>query len=76
MSIWSKDNYFLLFKGAAMKLLILSAALWTLPAYAYLDPATGGFIIQGLVAIIAGAAMAGKLYWSKIKAFFKRFSGR
>ena len=40
------------------------------PAYAYLDPGTGSIILQALLGGIAGAMIAGRLYWSKIKSFF------
>jgi len=40
------------------------------PAHAYLDPGTGSIILQGLIATIAGALMAGRLYWQRIKHFF------
>jgi len=39
------------------------------PAYAYLDPGTSSIIIQMLLGGAAGAAVVGKLYWSKIKTF-------
>lgn len=39
-------------------------------AYAYLDPATGSIILQGLIAALAGIAVAGKLYWSRLKSLF------
>lgn len=42
------------------------------PTYAYLDPGTGSFIFQLIIAGLAGAAFAVKMYWSKIKAFFRR----
>ncbi len=45
--------------------------LWgTSPAYAYLDPGTGSIILQALLGGAAGALIAGRLYWSKIKSFF------
>lgn len=40
------------------------------PAYAYLDPSTGSAILQGLLAGIAGALAALKLYWQRVKHFF------
>ena len=40
------------------------------PRLAYLDPGTGSFIIQALIATLAGALIAVRTYWSKIKAFF------
>jgi hypothetical protein len=37
---------------------------------AYVDPGMGSFILQTLVAMIAGAAVAIHVYWTKIKEFF------
>jgi hypothetical protein len=37
---------------------------------AYLDPGTGSFVIQALVAAAAGLAVTLKLYWFRIKGFF------
>ena len=36
---------------------------------AYVDPGTGSFLLQALVAGLAGAAVAINVYWKKIKAF-------
>ena len=36
---------------------------------AYLDPGTGSFVIQALVAMLAGIAVAAKVYWQRIKGF-------
>ena len=44
-------------------------AIWSPPAYAYLDPGTGSILLQVILGGIAGAMVAGKLYWSKIKRF-------
>jgi len=38
--------------------------------YAYLDPGTGGYLIQVIVASIAGLGYLVKLNWKKIKSFF------
>ena len=43
-------------------------------AYAYLDPGTGSFIIQGLIAGFVGGLYALKIYWKKIKSFFSKTS--
>jgi hypothetical protein len=40
--------------------------------YAYLDPGTGSYIFQLIIAGIVGAAFLVKIYWKKIKAFFTR----
>lgn len=40
------------------------------PVWAYLDPGAGSFILQAIVAGIAGAAVAVSAYWRRIKRFF------
>ena len=35
---------------------------------AYLDPGAGSFMIQALVAALAGIAVTTRLYWTKIKS--------
>ena len=42
------------------------------PAYAYVDPGTGGLILQLLLGGVAGAAVVLKLYWEKVTGLFKR----
>jgi hypothetical protein len=37
---------------------------------AYIDPGAGSFVIQALVATLAGVAVMLRLYWRKVKAFF------
>jgi hypothetical protein len=39
---------------------------------AYLDPGSGSFILQLLIAALFGALFLVKVYWGKIKAFFGR----
>lgn len=39
-------------------------------AFAYLDPGTGSYILQILIAGILGASFAVKIFWGKIKTFF------
>lgn len=40
-------------------------------AYAYIDPGTGAFVLQFLLAGFFGAAFAIKLYWRNLKKFVK-----
>lgn len=40
------------------------------PANAYLDPGTGSYIIQVLIATFAGAILAVKMFWNNLKMFF------
>jgi len=44
-------------------------------AFAYLDPGTGSYIFQVLVAVFIGGLFTIKIYWQKIKDFvINRFS--
>lgn len=38
-------------------------------ALAYLDPGSGGLMLQALVAGVASAAVMGKVYWRRAKRF-------
>lgn len=53
-----------------------AAGLWANPAYAYLDPTTGSILLQGLLAGVAGLSVVLRLYWFRIKAFFRRLTGK
>jgi hypothetical protein len=48
---------------------LIISLLLAQPAYAYIDPGTGSMLLQGLIAAVAAAAVAIKLYWQKVKAF-------
>lgn len=39
-------------------------------AHAYIDPGTGSYILQLIIAGLVGALFVVKVYWKKIKAFF------
>lgn len=41
----------------------------TSSAHAYLDPGTGSMILQVLLGGVAGIALAGKLYWHRLRSF-------
>ena len=45
-------------------------------AYAYLDPGTGSFIVQMLVAAVASALLAVKIFWNSIVDFFRKIFGK
>lgn len=51
---------------------VMYAAVFTKPAYAYLDPGTGSLLLQGLIAGVAAVGAAGSMYYQQIKAKFKR----
>jgi len=44
--------------------------------YAYLDPGTGSYFLQLAIAALLGGLYAVKLFWKKIKAFFKNIFSR
>lgn len=45
------------------------------PAHAYIDPGTGGMLLQLLLGGVAGALVIVKLYWYRIKEGFQRTFG-
>ena len=45
-------------------------------AHAYLDPGTGSYIVQMIIAGLLGAAFAMKVFWMRIKGFFLRVFSR
>jgi hypothetical protein len=68
-------GYRILAKGLPMRsslvaLVLLLAAL-SIPstAYAYVDPGTGSYFLQILLAGLLGAAFAVRFYWRRIKSF-------
>jgi len=55
------------------KILIACSLLFidTQDAFAYLDPGTGSYIIQLIIALVVGAAFSVKMFWERIVIFFK-----
>jgi len=45
-------------------------------SYAYLDPGTGSYFFQLIIAVLLGGLFSIKLFWNKIKNFFKNFFSR
>jgi hypothetical protein len=56
--------------GIVSALALASLASWTPSAHAYLDPGTGSLILQSIIGLIAGALVAIRVYWGRIKMFF------
>lgn len=38
----------------------------------YLDPGSGSLIFQAMVAAFMAAGVTGRLYWRKVRGFFRR----
>ncbi len=54
----------------ALVLLVAFASLLPSRALAYIDPGTGSFLIQGLIAAVVGAGVAIRVFWSRIRRIF------
>jgi hypothetical protein len=46
------------------------------PSHAYIDPGTGSYVIQILIAAFISVGFAVKVFWRKIKAFFLKVFGK
>lgn len=46
------------------------------PALAYIDPGSGSFLLQMLLAALAGTAFYGRQIVARIRRFFRRIAGR
>ena len=40
-------------------------------AYAYIDPGTGSYVIQVIIASVVAAGFAVQMFWKRISGFFK-----
>jgi len=52
---------------------VLASLLLLIPAHnahAYIDPGSGSYILQLIIAGLLGAAFAVRIYWKRIKGFF------
>jgi hypothetical protein len=52
-------------------IIFMFSAIFAPKAYAYLDPGTGSYIYQMLIAAVIGGLFVIKMYWTKIVLFFK-----
>lgn len=58
---------------------IISIILFvTIPtmAFGYIDPGTGSYLLQILIATLLGSLLALKIFWQRIKTFFVNIIGR
>jgi hypothetical protein len=42
------------------------------PALAYIDPGTGSLVLQAIAGGVAAVAVTARLYWRRVKTFFRR----
>ena len=57
-------------------LILLLTLIPVRPVYAYLDPASASFIIHGLISALAAGVVALRLYWARLKKFFRWVRGK
>lgn len=55
----------------ALRILVFPVVIWK-AVWMYLDPGSGSFLIQILIAGLLGAGLALRAYWSKLFRLFKR----
>lgn len=56
--------------AAVLAALLIHPVLFVTDARAYLDPGTGSYILQMIIAGVLGAAFAVKIFWMRIRRFF------
>lgn len=59
-------------KKQILLLILIIVILIPKAAFAYLDPGTGSYVLQVVIALFIGAIYSVKIYWTKIKTFIKR----
>jgi len=66
------------FMHTRMMFTIFGMSIFMFPrtVYAYLDPGTGSYILQIILAAFVGAAFTIKIYWTKIKNVFANLFSR
>ena len=63
-------------KSPIVILALLISACWCENAYAYIDPSSGSYFLQMLLASLLGALFAVKMFWRRIKSFLVRLFSR
>ncbi len=61
-----------------LKIIFIVFSILLLPkiSFAYLDPGTGSYIYQLIIAGIVGASYTVKVFWGRIKTFFIKLSSK
>jgi hypothetical protein len=57
------------FKSTSAVLMALTLSLVPVPAFAYIDPGSGGAIISAIIGAIVACGLYLKSYWYKLKRF-------
>jgi len=57
---------------STVAILCILCVLMAAPAYAYVDPGTGGMLVQLVTGGVAGGLVLLRLYWGRLKTLFTR----
>lgn len=52
--------------------LVVLFFLFTPGIFAYIDPGTGSYLVQILIAALVSVSLGVKIFWKNIKSFFKK----
>jgi len=52
--------------------LVLGIGVLAGPAFGYIDPGTGSYILQVAIAFLIGLSFSIKVFWKRIGAFFRK----
>ncbi len=55
------------FAAVIIPVIIIAAGICVSDAHAYLDPGTGSYVFQVIIAAVLGIIVTIKIYWNKIK---------
>lgn len=56
-------------KAITLVILFLMTTFW---CYGYIDPGTGSYVVQVLIAAFVGLSVGVKVFWKNIKDFFTK----
>jgi len=54
-------------------MLVVFSVVFPRKAHAYINPGAGTYILHLIISVLVGGLVAVKLYWNKVKTFFKNF---
>ena len=60
------------FKRSYINIFLISIFIFPEFVYGYLDPGTGSYLLQIILAALLGIGVGVRAYWSKIKELFKK----
>ena len=62
--------------GICAGFMLILLLVFARPAYGYIDPGTGSFLLQILIGSALGSLLVIKMFWRRITGFFAGLFGR